>query len=133
MLIRLDFKSTVPIYLQLRNQIVLGIGRGDLQAGESLPTVRQLAQDAGINTMTADKAYALLKSEGFISVDRRHGATVNPARKEDGAAESLEPQLELLVSEAGLRGISENEFLAVCKRVYAHMGGLKNRPEPGGR
>lgn len=126
MLIRLDFKSSVPIYLQLRNQIVLGIGLGDLKAGESMPTVRQLAQDAGINTMTADKAYALLKSEGFISIDRRHGATVNPVRKEDGAAESLEPQLELLVSEAGLKGIRESEFLSICKRMYGRMNGFKN-------
>lgn len=126
MLIRLDFKSEVPIYLQIRNQIVLGIGKGDLRAGESLPTVRQFAQDAGVNAMTVNKAYTLLKNEGFISIDRRHGAAVNPARKEDGAAESLEPQLELMVSEAGLKGIRENEFLSICRQVYDRMDGLKN-------
>lgn len=127
MLIRLDFKSEVPIYLQLRNQIVLGIGRGDLRVGENLPTVRQLAQDAGVNAMTVSKAYSLLKSEDFISIDRRHGATVNPARKENGAAESLEPQLELMVSEAGLKGIRESEFLSICRQVYARMDGLKHQ------
>lgn len=127
MLVRLDFKSEVPIYLQLRNQIVLGIGRGELRTGENLPTVRQLAQDAGVNAMTVSKAYTLLKNEGFISIDRRHGAAVNGAHRENGAAESLEPQLELTVSEAGLRGISESEFLVVCKRVYAKMDGLKNQ------
>lgn len=126
MLIKLDFKSTVPIYLQLRNQIVLGIGRGDLRAGESLPSVRQLAQDAGINTMTANKAYALLKNEGFLSIDRRHGATVNAVRKEDGAAESLEAQLELVISEAGLKGVPRSQFLSICNRVYGRMKGLKN-------
>lgn len=126
MLIRLDFKSEIPIYRQLRDQIVLGIGRGDLRAGERLPTVRQMAQDAGVNAMTAEKAYALLKNEGFISIDRRHGATVCPVRKEDGAAESLEPQLELMVSEAGLRGIRESEFVSLCRRVYGRMDGLKH-------
>lgn len=127
MIVRLNFKSEIPIYLQLRNQIVLGIGHGELRAGENLPTVRQLAQDAGVNAMTVNKAYTLLKNEGFISIDRRHGATVNGARRENGAAESLEPRLELTVSEAGLRGVSENEFLAVCKRVYAKMDGLKDQ------
>ena len=76
----MDFKSEVPIYLQLRNQILLGIGRGDLRPGEHLPAVRQLAQDAGINPMTVSKAYALLKREGFLDVDRRRGAVVNPPR-----------------------------------------------------
>ena len=126
MLIRLDFKSEVPIYLQIRNQIVLGIGKGDLRAGESLPTVRQFAQDAGVNAMTVSKAYTLLKNEGFLSIDRRHGATVNPARNEDGAAKSLEPQLELMVSEAGHKGICENEFLSICRRVYDRMDGFKD-------
>lgn len=127
MLVKLDFKSEVPLYLQLRNEIVLSIGRGSLQPGESLPSVRQFAQDAGINTMTVNKAYTLLKSEGFISIDRRHGATVNGVRRENDAAESLESHLELTVSEAGLRGISENEFLALCKHVYSKMDGLKNQ------
>ena len=49
MIIELNTSSDTPIYVQLRNQIVLGIGRGELKEGEGLPTVRQLAQDAGIN------------------------------------------------------------------------------------
>ena len=57
MLIQLDMASDIPIYVQLRNQIVMGIGRGELKMGEKLPTVRQLAQDAGVNTMTVNKAY----------------------------------------------------------------------------
>lgn len=131
MLLRLDFKSEVPIYLQLRNQILLGIGRGDLQPGEHLPAVRQLAQDAGINPMTVSKAYALLKSEGFLDVDRRRGAVVNPPRSEPAAAEKLETRLELTVSEAGLRGVSEREFLDVCRQVYARMKGLNRSVRQG--
>jgi len=49
MIIELDMNSSIPIYVQLRNQIVMGIGHGELKPGESLPTVRQLAEDAGVN------------------------------------------------------------------------------------
>ena len=55
MLIRLDMASATPIYVQLRNQIVMGIGTGALKVGEKLPTVRQMAADAGVNTMTVNK------------------------------------------------------------------------------
>ena len=69
MIIELDMNSSTPIYVQLRNQIVMGIGRGELKLGESLPTVRQLAQDIGVNTMTVNKAYQILKTEGYIKID----------------------------------------------------------------
>ena len=66
MIIELNTSSDTPIYVQLRNQIVLGIGRGELKEGEGLPTVRQLAQDAGINVMTVNKAYGVLKAEASL-------------------------------------------------------------------
>lgn len=73
MIIKINMQSEVPIYLQLRNEIVKGIGRGEFEPGESLPTVRQMATDLGINTMTVSKAYQLLKTEGFLETDRRKG------------------------------------------------------------
>ena len=79
MIINLNMNSDVPIYVQLRNEIVMGIGRGELKRGESLPTVRQMAADIGVNTMTVNKAYKVLKDEGYIEIDRRHGAKVNPS------------------------------------------------------
>lgn len=77
MIIELDMSISTPIYVQLRNQIVKGIGKGELKTGEKLPTVRQLASDAGVNTMTVNKAYQILKNEGFIRTDRRLGAFVS--------------------------------------------------------
>lgn len=65
MIIKINMQSEIPIYLQLRNEIVKGIGRGEFEPGESLPTVRQMATDLGINTMTVSKAYQLLKTEAF--------------------------------------------------------------------
>ena len=72
MVIGIDEYSDVPIYQQIRNQIVMGISDGRLQAGEQLPTVRALAHDMGINTMTVSKAYQILKAEGYISTDRKN-------------------------------------------------------------
>ena len=77
MIIKLDMTSNIPIYVQLRNEIVMGIGRGELKKGEGLPTVRQMAEDIGVNNMTVNKAYGILKSEGYIEIDRRHGAKVS--------------------------------------------------------
>ena len=71
MIIKINSRSEMPIYLQLRNQIVKGIGKGELEQGEILPTVRQMAADLGVNAMTVSKAYQLLKAEGFIETDRR--------------------------------------------------------------
>ena len=65
MIIELDMSSSTPIYVQLRNQIVKGIGKGELKTGEKLPTVRQLASDAGVNTMTVNKAYQIL-TDGLV-------------------------------------------------------------------
>ena len=67
MILKIDMSGETPIYIQLRNEIVKGIGRGELAPGENLPTVRQLALELGVNTMTVSKAYQLLKSEGFIA------------------------------------------------------------------
>ena len=101
MIINLNMNSDVPIYVQLRNEIVMGIGRGELKRGENLPTVRQMAADIGVNTMTVNKAYKILKDEGYIEIDRRHGAKVNPSiNLSSQFKEKLESKLELLVAES---------------------------------
>ena len=63
MLLELDFSDAIPVYRQIRNQIVRAIAEGGLAPGERLPTVRALASECGINVMTASKAYQLLKQE----------------------------------------------------------------------
>lgn len=119
MIIELNTSSDTPIYVQLRNQIVLGIGRGELKEGESLPTVRQMAEDTGINMMTVNKAYGVLKAEGFIEIDRRHGAKICP--KADYGVdfkEKVEAELELLITETTLKGMKKEEFLKKCEEIY---------------
>ena len=97
MIINLDYTSEIPIYLQLRNEIVKGIANGQFKYGESLPTVRTLAQDLQVNNMTVNKAYGLLKQEGYICIDRRHGAKVQPTIDNSHEhQEKLLDELELL-------------------------------------
>lgn len=122
MIIELDMNSSTPIYVQLRNQIVMGIGRGELKLGESLPTVRQLAQDIGVNTMTVNKAYQILKTEGYIKIDRRHGAIVSDNIDMDIVfREKLENKLELLLAEAAINGMDKNDFLSMCNEIYSKI------------
>lgn len=122
MIIELDMNSSTPIYVQLRNQIVMGIGRGELKLGESLPTVRQLAQDIGVNTMTVNKAYQILKTEGYIKIDRRHGAIVSDNIDMDIVfREKLENELELLLAEAAINGMDKNDFLSMCNEIYSKI------------
>lgn len=122
MIIELDMNSSTPIYVQLRNQIVMGIGRGELKLGESLPTVRQLAQDIGVNTMTVNKAYQILKTEGYIKIDRRHGAIVSDNIDMDIVfREKLENELELLLAEAAINGMDKNDFLSMSNEIYSKI------------
>ena len=118
MLLHLDFSSDIPIYIQIRNQIVLGIAEGKLSAGEKLPTVRALSEECGINMMTVSKAYQLLKQEGYIQTDRRAGAVVSHSEKQaDPRPETIEG-LKLRLSELRLAGMSKEEALNLCRTLY---------------
>ena len=77
MLIEIDFNSDEAIYVQLCNQIIMGIATEQLKVGETLPSVRQLADTIGINMHTVNKAYSVLRQEGFLSIDRRRGAVIS--------------------------------------------------------
>ena len=136
MILSLDFSCDVPIYMQIRNQIVIGISDGSLAPGERLPTIRSLAIEIGINTMTVNKSYQLLKQEGYITADRRSGATVNNVFNSSKVLpQKILDSLKMVISEARLNGISENEFLKIGREMYKDMGeGVgKDRKTEGGR
>ena len=73
----IDFNSDEAFYIQLINQIILGIAMEQFQEGDSLPSVRQMADLVGINMHTVNKAYNILRQEGFIKLDRRRGAVIS--------------------------------------------------------
>ena len=118
MIIELNYTSDTPIYLQLRNEIVKGIASGQFKYGEALPTVRTLAKELQINNMTVNKAYSLLKQEGYICIDRRHGAKVQPTIDNSYEhQEKLVNELELLASEAIVKGMDKEAFIDTCKKL----------------
>ncbi|GIP28572.1 GntR family transcriptional regulator [Paenibacillus sp. J23TS9] len=122
MVISLQLDSDTPLYEQLRNQIVIGIATGQLEPQEKLPTVRQLAEELGINTMTVNKTYSLLKQEGYIVIDRRHGAKVSPQEHNNpNPSPQLEEKLQLIIAQAAIQGINESRFQALCAQIFSKM------------
>ena len=122
MLLSLDFTSDIPIYQQIRNQIIIAISDGRLLPGDQLPTIRNLADQSGINMMTVSKAYQLLKQEGYITADRRNGAKVSPRNSSNVIPSALHNELKLLISQFRLQGIQEKHFLSLCKELYNKEG-----------
>ena len=96
MIIEIDFNSDEAIYMQLRNQIILGIATNRLEEGESLPSVRALAGSIGINMHTVNKAYTVLKQEGYVKVDRRKGAVIAVNLDKIRAMEELQKELKVI-------------------------------------
>ena len=119
MIIRINELSDVPIYMQIRNQIVMGISGGELAAGEQLPTVRALALEMGINTMTVSKAYQLLKTEGYIMTDRKNGARVRmEIQKAATISDANKTELRRIVSEARISGVPKSEIIELIDEYY---------------
>lgn len=90
MFIRIDQTLADPLYQQIRDEIVRGIAQGELAPGDALPSVRSLAGDLGINLHTVNKAYALLRDEGFVLMKGRSGAFIAPVGRlsDEGDLES---------------------------------------------
>ena len=117
MILTFDFSSDVPLYQQLRNQIVIGIAEGKLIPGEKLPTIRALADESGINMMTVSKAYQILKQEGYIVTDRRKGAVV-AGRPAVSVSEETLRDLRLKISELRLAGMKKEDILTMIETMY---------------
>ena len=119
MIIRIDFNSNEALYMQLRNQIVIGIATAQLREGDSLPSVRQLADTIGINMHTVNKAYALLREEGFIQLDRRRGAVVALDVDKLEAMLEIKGNLRILLAKAWCKNISRDEIHRLIDEIYA--------------
>lgn len=124
MIIEIDFESDEAIYMQLRNQIVLGIATSQYQEGDVLPSVRQLADTVGINMHTVNKAYTVLKQEGFLKVDRRRGAVVCIDIDKLEAMSQLKKELGVLLAYASCKNITREEMHELIDSIYAEYGGF---------
>lgn len=74
---KLDLKSGIPIYVQLKKEITYAIATGQLKPGEQLPTVRQLAVDMKVNVNTISRVYSELEKEGILATKQGKGTFVN--------------------------------------------------------
>ena len=127
MMIQLDFEAEMPIYQQLVNQIKEGLATGQLQPGEALPSVRVLAADIGINMHTVNKAYKILKEEGFLQIHRQKGVVVSPQlpKVDQAFLERTQETLKTLIVEAATRGMEEQAFYDECKHVFEWIQSVK--------
>lgn len=121
MYIEIDFDSEEAFYIQLRNQIIIGIATNQYQEGDTLPSVRQLAESIGINMHTVNKAYSVLRQEGFIRLDRRKGAVIALDVNRLRAMEELQVNLQVVLARAACKGVSEEEVHQMVSEIYQEM------------
>ena len=120
MLIEIDFNSDEALYIQLRNQVIMGIARDMLKDGESLPSVRQMASELGVNMHTVNKAYATLRQDGYVKLDRRNGAVVSVSLDNRSyQVESMSSDMQMIVAQAICKGISLDEMHELVREMYA--------------
>ena len=122
MVIEIDFNSDEAIYVQLMNQIILGIATSRLQEGDPLPSVRQLADTIGINMHTVNKAYSLLRQEGFVTIDRRHGAIIAVDENKIKAMEEMKENLIVALAKGCCRNVSREEVHGLIDEIYDEYG-----------
>ncbi|GAB6169410.1 GntR family transcriptional regulator [Clostridium carnis] len=120
MILRIDFDSETPIYLQIKNQLIEGIARNEIEEGEELPSVRGLAEDIGVNMHTVNKAYNLLKDDGYIKIDRRKGAVVslNLDDSMNKFKENFNNDISFYMAECFNRGISKEEIKETIDKIF---------------
>ena len=124
MVIEVDFNSEEALYLQLRNQIIMGIATAQFREGDSLPSVRQLAELVGINMHTVNKAYTVLKQEGYVKVDRRKGAVIAVDVDKLHTVAELKKELRVILAKGSCKNVTREEMHALIDEIYEDYGGL---------
>ncbi|MCR8660133.1 GntR family transcriptional regulator [Paenibacillus endoradicis] len=128
MLLAIDMQSETPIYTQIAQQIIEGIAKGELIPGEGLPSVRALAVDLGVNLHTVNKAYHLLKQDGYVQINRKQGVMIEPDAlpiADEQFKKNLMERLRPLVAEAVARGMEVDQFEQLVGITFKDM--LPNR------
>ena len=114
----IDFESVEALYVLLCNQIIRGIATETLHEGDSLPSVRQLADEIGINMHTVNKAYSVLKQEGFLRLDRRRGAVIALDMDKLRAMDEMKDDLALIVARGICRDVGRDQVHALVDELY---------------
>ncbi|KMM36909.1 GntR family transcriptional regulator [Guptibacillus hwajinpoensis] len=121
-MLTIDPESTVPIYLQLRNEIMEAIARGDLSTGDTLPSVRALAGDLGVNMHTVNKSYHELVSKEIIEIVPKKGAVIIV---DEGVSNQrlalMSAEFRPLLAEALVRGMKEEELQRLITTIMNNI------------
>ncbi|EON74088.1 GntR family transcriptional regulator [Lysinibacillus sphaericus] len=124
MLIQIEPQSDVPIYEQVTRQIIEGIARGDMKPGDTLPSVRNLASDLGVNMHTVNKSYHELEAKGILTIRAKSGAIIRSAEERTVTPEQLqqiEKNLKPLVAEGMVLGATVDQIEFMMKKVFADL------------
>ena len=122
MYLEIDFNSEKAFYVQLCDQIINGIATSRLREGDTLPSVRQLAEEIGINMHTVNKAYSLLKQEGYIRLDRRCGAVIAVDADKLKAMKEQKSELLVILAKGSCKNITREEVHELIDEIYAEYG-----------
>ena len=123
MLLELDLGSSVPLYQQIKEAIIGMIAKGQLGQGDMLPSVRQLAEQIGVNMHTVNKAYAVLRQEGFVKLDRRRGAIVSLDVNKLEALEEMRQELAVVLARGACKNVSRREVHDLVDELFDRFGG----------
>lgn len=115
---KIDFNSDEAIYIQLRNQIIMGIATDMIREGDTLPSVRQMADYIGINMHTVNKAYSVLRQEGFVKLDRRRGAVISLDIDKIQAIEEMRRDLDVVLAWGICKNITRDEIHQLVDDIY---------------
>ena len=115
----IDFSSDEAYYQQIYNQIIMGIAADRFREGDSLPSVRQLADEIGINMHTVNKAYTVLKQDGYVRVDRRRGAVISMNTDKMHTLAELKKELQVILAKSSCRNITKEEIHLLIEEIYA--------------
>ena len=118
MIIEVDFNSDEAIYIQLCNQIIRGIATSVIHEGDSLPSVRRLADTIGVNMHTVNKAYSVLKREGYISLDKRRGAVISLDIDKLEELQVMKRQLQIVLARGCCKNISRQEVHELVDEIF---------------
>lgn len=115
---KIDFNSEEAIYIQLCNQIITGIATGHIREGEALPSVRQLADNIDINMHTVNKAYSVLKQEGFVKLDRRRGAVISVDEDKLRVLEAMKRDLSQILARGVCKNVTSEEVHQMVNEIF---------------
>lgn len=131
MIVTIDFNSDEAFYIQLCNQIIFGIANAEYRDGDNLPSVRDLAEDIGINMHTVNKAYTILRQQGYVKLDRRKGAVIAVSVDKYKAMEELADEMRVLLAKAACKNISCEEVHEIVDSIFCDFSSVpKEKGKP---